>query len=219
MTTGPLPIRVLLADDHTLLREGLRRSLERAGLTVVAEAADGEEAVVMAERHRPDVVLMDVTMPKGGGVEATRVIRSRHPEVEVVILTMHAEPAVVGEAIRAGAAGYLVKDCTTDDIVSMLAAVAAGEAALSPDLASSMLEAAQPVATAVGEPESILTKREEEVLKLIADGASTPDVGKALYISTKTVRHHLSSIYDKLDSRDRTQAVLRAVRMGIIRLD
>lgn len=217
--TGAAPIRVLLADDHTLLREGLRRSLEGAGLTVVAEAADGEEAVVLAEQHRPDVVLMDVTMPKGGGVEATRVIRSRLPEVEVVMLTMHAEPAVVGEAIRAGAAGYLLKDCTTDDIVSMLQVVASGEAALSPALASSMLEAAQPEATAVGASESLLTKREEEVLKLIADGASTPEVGTALYISTKTVRHHLSSIYDKLDSRDRTQAVLRAVRMGIIRLD
>jgi len=214
------PIRVLLADDHTLLREGLRRSLEGAGLAVVAEARDGEEAVALAEEHRPDIVLMDVSMPKGGGVEATRAIRARLPDVEVVMLTMHAEPAVIGEAVRAGAAGYLVKDCTTDDIVTMLQAVAGGEAALSPALASSMLEAAQPAARSLtGDAEALLTRREEEVLKLIADGASTPEVGKALYISTKTVRHHLSSIYEKLDSRDRTQAVLRAVRMGIIRLD
>ena len=214
------PIRVLLADDHTLLREGLRRSLEGAGLAVVAEARDGEEAVALAEEHRPDIVLMDVSMPKGGGVEATRAIRARLPDVEVVMLTMHAEPAVIGEAVRAGAAGYLVKDCTTDDIVTMLQAVASGEAALSPALASSMLEAAQPAARSLtGDAEALLTRREEEVLKLIADGASTPEVGKALYISTKTVRHHLSSIYEKLDSRDRTQAVLRAVRMGIIRLD
>jgi len=218
MTDAP-PIRVLLADDHTLLREGLRRSLEGAGLTIVAEARDGEEAVALAEEHRPDIVLMDVTMPKGGGVEATRVIRSRLPDVEVVMLTMHAEPAMVGEAVRAGAAGYLVKDCTTDDIVSMLQAVAGGEAALSPALASSMLEAAQPEQAAGTDAEPMLTKREEEVLKLIADGASTPEVGKALYISTKTVRHHLSSIYEKLESRDRTQAVVRAVRMGIIRID
>ena len=113
---------------------------------------------------------------------------------------------------------YLVKDCTTDDIVMMLQAVAGGEAALSPALASSMLEAAQPDRSLTGDAEALLTKREEEVLRLIADGASTPEVGKALYISTKTVGHHLSSIYEKLDSRDRTQAVLRAVRMGIIRL-
>ena len=215
--TDAVPLRILLADDHRLLREGLRRSLEDAGLTIVGEAGDGQEAVAMAEEHRPDVVLMDVTMPKGGGVEATRVIRSRMPDVEVLVLTMHADPEVVAEAVRAGAAGYLVKDCTTDDIVAMLHAVASGEAALSPDLASSMLAAAQPVDTPGDAP--LLTRREEEVLKLIADGSSTPEVGKALFISTKTVRHHLSSIYEKLDSRDRTQAVLRAVRMGIIRLD
>lgn len=216
--TEAAAIRVLLADDHTMLREGLRRSLEDAGLDVVGEAADGEEAVALADRFRPDVVLMDVSMPRGGGVEATRQIRARMPEVEVLILTMHADPDVVTDAARAGAAGYLVKDCTTDDIVAMLRAVVEGEAALSPALASSMLAAARPI-TAADAAEPLLTKREEEVLKLIADGASTPEVGKKLYISTKTVRHHLSSIYEKLDSRDRTQAVLRAVRMGIIRLD
>lgn len=214
------PLRVLLADDHTLLREGLRRSLEDAGITVVAEAADGESAVVLADQHRPDVVLMDVTMPGGGGIEATRAIRSRLPDVEVLMLTMHAEPESMGDAFRAGAAGYLVKDCTTDEIVSMLREVAAGEAVFSPAIASSMLAEAQPGQTRAGAAEPpLLTPREEEVLKLIADGAATPEVGKALYISTKTVRHHLSSIYEKLDSRDRTQAVLRAVRMGIIRLD
>lgn len=212
-------IRVVLADDHTLLREVLRRSLEDAGVDVVGEAGDGDEAVLLAERHRPDVVLMDVTMPRTGGVEATKIIRSRHPEVEVLILTMHADASVVTEAVRAGAAGYLVKDCTTDDIVAMLNAVTNGETILSPDLASSMLvEAHQPEARA-GQNGALLTQREEEVLKHIADGKSTPEVAQALYISTKTVRHHLSSIYEKLESRDRTQAVVRAVRMGLIRLD
>ena len=213
-------MRVLLADDHTLLREGLRRSLEDAGVEVVGEAADGEQAVKLAAEHRPDVVLMDVSMPRLGGVEATRAIRSNFPEVEVLILTMHADASVVNDAVRAGAAGYLVKDCTTDDIVGMLDAVAKGEASLSPDLASSMLAEAQrnEGSSPTAEP-SLLTHREEEVLKLIAEGAATPEVAAALYISTKTVRHHLSSIYEKLDSRDRTQAVLRAVRMGIIRLD
>ena len=218
--TNATPIRVVLADDHTLLREGVRRALEDAGIAVVDEAADGDQAVLLAEAHRPDVVLMDVSMPGLGGVDATRTIRSRYPDVEVVILTMHADHAVIAEAVRAGAAGYLVKDCTTDDIVAMLHAVAAGEALLSPDLASSILaDAHRPEATPASPEEPLLTPREEEVLKLIADGVSTPDVGKQLFISTKTVRHHLSSIYAKLDSRDRTQAVLRAVRMGIIRLD
>ena len=214
------PIRVVLADDHTLLREGLRRSLEETGIAVVAEAADGQEAVLLAQAHQPDVVLMDVSMPGLGGVDATRTIRSKFPEVEVVILTMHADHAVIAEAVRAGAAGYLVKDCTTDDIVDMLHAVAAGEALLSPDLASSILaDAHRPEAAPADHEGPLLTPREEEVLKLIADGVSTPNVGKQLFISTKTVRHHLSSIYAKLDARDRTQAVLRAVRMGIIRLE
>lgn len=212
-------IRVLLADDHRLLREGLRRSLEEAGVTVVGEAADGEEALLLAERHRPDIVLMDVSMPRKSGVEATREIRSRLPDVEVVILTMHADHAVVAEAVRAGAAGYLVKDCTTEEIITMLTAVAGGETVLSPDLATSMLaEAHRPSRSTTERIEPLLTPREEEVLQLIASGASTPEVAKALYIAQKTVRHHLSSIYDKLDSRDRTQAVVRAVRMGIIRL-
>lgn len=216
--------RVLLADDHTLLREGLRRSLEEAGLTIVGEAADGDQAVLLAEELLPDVILMDVSMPRLDGVEATRRIHTRLPGVEVVILTMHADAAVMSDAFRAGAAGYLLKDCTTADIVSMVETVARGEAALSADLASSMLAEASrtdpaPGAASAGEAPSLLTKREEEVLRLIADGASTPEVGAGLFISTKTVRHHLSSIYEKLDSRDRTQAVLRAVRMGIIRLD
>ena len=213
-------MRVLLADDHTLLREGVRRSLEDAGVEIVGEAADGEEAVRLAGELRPDIVLMDVSMPRLGGVDATREVRSRYPEVEVLILTMHADASVVNDAVRAGAAGYLVKDCTTDDIVAMLDAVAKGEAALSPDLASSMLaEAQDDRARSTAGGEGLLTQREEEVLKLIAEGAATPEVAAALFISTKTVRHHLSSIYDKLDSRDRTQAVLRAVRMGIVRLD
>ena len=213
-------MRVLLADDHTLLREGLRRSLEDAGVEIVGEAADGEEAVRLAGELHPDVVLMDVSMPRLGGVEATREVRARFPDVEVLILTMHADASVVNDAVRAGAAGYLVKDCTTDDIVAMLDAVAKGEAALSPDLASSMLAEAQgDPTTSTPEGQGLLTQREEEVLKLIADGAATSEVAAALYISTKTVRHHLSSIYEKLESRDRTQAVIRAVRMGIIRLD
>jgi DNA-binding NarL/FixJ family response regulator len=188
------------------------------GFDVVGEAADGEEAVRMAAELKPDVILMDVTMPVLDGVEATRLIRGRNPETQVVILTMHADKEVLTGAIRAGAAGYLVKDCSTEEVVETVKQAANGETALSPALAASMLVEAQKLDGGAAN-ESVISKREEEVLQLVADGLSTPEVAANLYISVKTVKNHLASIYQKLDSRDRTQAVLRAVRMGIIRLD
>jgi DNA-binding NarL/FixJ family response regulator len=233
-----MTVRLLLADDHTMLRESLRRSLEANGLIVVGEASDGEEAARLAAALRPDVVLMDVSMPILDGVEATRQIRRDAPGVQVVMLTMHADQEVLVRALRAGAAGYLVKDCTTDDVVQAVRQAASGEATLSPEVAAAMLaEAHRPEETAPSsgpaalqadaEPagiaarpnENVISRREEEVLQLIAEGASTTEVAERLYISVKTVKNHLASVYQKLDSRDRTQAVLRAVRMGIIRLD
>jgi DNA-binding NarL/FixJ family response regulator len=214
-----MTIRLLLADDHRMLREGLRRTLEEEGLEVVGEAADGEEALRLAAKLRPDVVLMDVTMPVLDGVEATRQLHEHLPEIPVVILTMHADREVLARAIRAGAAGYLVKDCSTDEVVRTVRLAANGETALSPELAASMLAEAQRADTPAEELEPIISRREEEVLQLVADGLSTSEVAAKLYISIKTVKNHLASIYEKLDSRDRTQAVLRAVRMGIIRLD
>ena len=214
-----MTIRLLLADDHRMLREWLRRTLEEEGLEVVGEAADGEEALRLAAKLRPDVVLMDVTMPVLDGVEATRQLHEHLPEIPVVILTMHADREVLARAIRAGAAGYLVKDCSTDEVVRTVRLAASGETALSPELAASMLAEAQRVDTPAEELEPIISRREEEVLQLVADGLSTSEVAAKLYISIKTVKNHLASIYEKLDSRDRTQAVLRAVRMGIIRLD
>ncbi len=209
-------IRLLLADDHRILREGLRRSLEALGLEVVGEAGDGAEAVELAGSLHPDVVLMDVTMPVLDGVEATRRIRQAHPELRVVMLTMHADDATMAQAIRAGADGYLVKDCSTDEIAGLVRKVAAGHTAVSRDVAVSMLrEVRRTRSDMVDEP---VSKREEEILQLIADGCSSAEVAERLFISQKTVKNHLASIYHKLDARDRTQAVLRAVRMGIVRL-
>jgi len=202
---------VLLADDHRMLREGLRRSLEENGVKVLGEAADGKLAVELAVELGPDVVLMDLSMPALDGIAATRLIRRQAPETHVVILTMHSDDDSVARAIRAGASGYLVKDCSTDEIVDAIEKVASGEVTLSPELAASMLEENE------GEP--VISEREKEVLQLIADGLSPTELAGRLYISVKTVKNHLTSIYQKLDSRDRTQAVLRAVRMGIIRLD
>jgi two-component system, NarL family, response regulator DegU len=208
--------RLLLVDDHKLLRQGLRRAVEDAGFEVVGEAGDGEEAVRLAVALQPDLVLMDVTMPVLDGIEATRRLRHSAPEARVVILTMHGEEETITQALRAGAVAYLLKDCSTDQVAETLHAVAAGETELSADLARSLLaelpgpEPAQPCA---------LSQREVEVLQMFADGCSTVEVGERLYISAKTVKNHLASIYEKLDARDRTHAVVTAVRMGIIRLN
>jgi DNA-binding NarL/FixJ family response regulator len=211
--------RVVLADDHRMLRDSLRRSLEDHGFDVVGEAPDGAEAVRMVQTLRPDVVLMDVSMPALDGVEATRQISRVAPESQVVMLTMHADGDVMARAIQAGAVGYLVKDCSIEDVVATVRLAASGEAALSPGLASSMLADVKKTARSAAEGDTpAISAREEEVLQLVADGLSLPEVAAALYISVKTVKNHLASIYAKLDARDRTQAVLRAVRMGIIRL-
>jgi two-component system response regulator DegU len=213
-------IRLLLADDHRLLREGLRRSLTDEGFDVVGEASDGQEAVKLANDLQPDVVLMDVSMPEMDGVEAARRVHENSPDVRVVMLTMHADADVVASAIRAGASGYLVKDCSTEEIAEAVRMAAGGDTALSPQLASTMLHELRRLdRPSQPEDDRVITKREEEVLQLIADGCSTPEVATRLYISQKTVKNHLASIYQKLEARDRTQAVVQAVRMGIIRLD
>jgi DNA-binding NarL/FixJ family response regulator len=208
---------VLLVDDHQLLRQALRRAFEEAGLVVVGEAGDGAEAIRLASELKPDVVVMDVTMPVLDGVEATRRLSAQMPDLPIVVLTMHGEAALRREAIDAGASGFLTKDSSMQEVIKTVLEAAGGEVALSPELASTILhEMRDP------EPErpatSPLTKREEEVLQLIADGCSTTEVAKQLFISGKTVKNHLASIYEKLNARDRTQAVLSAVKIGIVRL-
>ncbi|HYI63174.1 MAG TPA: response regulator transcription factor [Acidimicrobiales bacterium] len=220
-----MSIRLVLADDHTMLRDGLRRSLEDEGFEVLGEASDGLEAVDLAARLQPDVVLMDVTMPHCDGVEATRRIRAAQPEVRVVMLTMHADREVLQAALAAGAAGYLVKDCSIDEIAETVRMAVDDESNVSPAIAASMLAEVRRLddtaggGRADGAPDDqLVTKREVEVLQLIADGCSTTEVAERLFISQKTVKNHLASIYQKLDARDRTQAVLQAVRKGIVRL-
>jgi DNA-binding NarL/FixJ family response regulator len=218
------PLRVMLVDDHTMLREAVRRAMESAGIQVTAEAADGEEAVRVAAAARPDVILMDVSMPILDGVEATRQIHRASPEIPIVILTMHADADVVRRALAAGAIGYLVKDASMHDVVNTVRLAANGDTSLSVELAASMLHEVHrladtaPTPSTDSEGEGLITKREEEVLQLIAEGLSTPEVASTLYISVKTVKNHLASIYAKLDSRDRTQAVVRALKMGIVKL-
>jgi len=211
-------IRLLLADDHRMLRETLRRSLTDEGFDVVGEAGNGDEAVRLAEQLRPDVVLMDVAMPDVDGIAGTRRIVAAWPEIRVVMLTMHADADMVRRAVDAGATGYLTKDCSTDDIVATIRAAAADDASMSPGLARGLLDEAMRLAPDHDDPDPIITRREVEVLQAIADGNSPVEVASQLYISQKTVKNHLASIYQKLDARDRTQAVVNAMRMGIIHL-
>lgn len=214
-----MTIRLMLADDHRMLREGLSRSMSEHGFDVVGEARDGVEAVNMAYSLTPDVVLMDVSMPEMDGVEACRQVRLAVPGTNVVMLTMHADQDVLANAIRAGACGYLVKDCSTEEIADAVRMASNGDTALSPQLAASMLDEVRKLDMAPTREDRVVTEREEEVLQLIADGGSTSEVAEQMYISQKTVKNHLASIYQKLDARDRTQAVLQAVRMGIVSLE
>jgi len=214
--------RVLIADDHTMVREGLRWALEHAGHTVVGEAADGAEAVDMTEAHRPDVVLMDLSLPVLSGAAATKRIRSLVPGTAVLVLSMLSDETAVRSALGAGAQGYLVKDCTTAEIADGVRRVADGERVLAPavSFAADAVDVGghvRPALPATTRP--LISKREEEVLRLVATGVSIPEAARRLYISVKTVKNHLSSIYQKLDSHDRAQAVLKAVRMGLITLD
>jgi two-component system response regulator DegU len=207
-------IRLLLADDHTMVRQSMRRSMEDAGFDIVGEASDGQQAIELAGDLRPDVVLMDVSMPVLDGVEATRQLRLQPDAPQVVMLTMHADADVVRRALKAGAVGYLTKDCSIGEVIDAVRLAASGDGAVSPGLAAALLEEATAPDNA-----TTISAREIEVLQLIAEGAAPPEVAERLFISVKTVKNHLSSIYEKLDARDRTQAVLKGLRLGIIRLD
>ena len=204
-------LSVMLVDDHTMLRQGLRRSLEHEGLEVVAEASNGSDAVRLALAHRPDVVLMDVSMPEVDGIEATRQLMRADARQRVVMLTMHVDRDIVERSVKAGAVGYVTKDSSVKEVVLAVRMAADGNKVLSPRVATALRE--EPLRA-----DSLLSPREEELLQYVADGLSTADVAERMCISPKTVKNHLASIYDKLGAHDRTQAVLTAVRLGIVTL-
>jgi DNA-binding NarL/FixJ family response regulator len=203
---------VVLVDDHTMLRQGLRRALESEGVKVLGEAADGDEGVKIALATKPDVVLMDVSMPGTDGIEATRKLVGADNRMRVVMLTMHIDRDVIDRAIKAGAVGYLTKDASINEVLEAIRLAANGDRPMSPRLAAAMLTEVH------NDAEPIISAREEEVLQLVADGLGTTEIAERLYISQKTVKNHLASIYEKLNARDRTQAVLMAVKMGIVKL-
>jgi DNA-binding NarL/FixJ family response regulator len=207
-----VPIRVLLADDHSVVRKGLRGFLELdEDFEVVGEATNGEDAVKLAAQHRPDVVLMDILMPKMDGIAATEVIRRDLPDTEVIALTSVLEDASVVGAVRAGAIGYLLKDVEGDDLCRAIKAAAAGQVQLSAQAAARLVREVRAPET----PEA-LSERETEVLRLIAQGHSNKEIAQALGLSDKTVKTHVHRVLAKLGLPSRTQAALYAIRIGLV---
>ena len=213
---GPKP-RIVIADDHPVVREGLQRSLESFGVDVVDAVADGRGAVAAVEKLNPDAVIMDISMPAMDGVRATEIIRARHRDVIIVTLTFHVDPAIHRRALEAGANLVLTKDTSAEDVVSVLLEMLAREPLRDPN-AKARPNARPDVGGELG-TELTLSAREVEILSLITKGASTTRIASDLYISIKTVKNHLASIYEKLDVTDRTQAVLTALRLGLVSLD
>jgi DNA-binding NarL/FixJ family response regulator len=211
--------RVVLADDHPAFRSGLRFMLAQcADLEVVGEAASGEDVVRLARELDPDVVIMDVNMPGMNGIDATRAIVGESPQVGVLVLTMLEDDESVFQAMRAGARGYLLKGADQDDIERAVAAVARGEAIFGPDLArriAAFFAADRVASTAPGVAFPELSDREREVLSLVADGMTNPEIARKLFLSPKTVRNHVSNIFAKLQVADRAHAIVRARDAGL----
>jgi DNA-binding NarL/FixJ family response regulator len=212
------PIRVILADDHAVVRKGIREFLEEAGdVEVVAEADDGAQALRLIEEHRPDVAVLDIRMPTMTGVEAARQVKDRFPQVRVLILTAYDDDPYVFALLQAGADGYVLKTASGDELVRAVRTVHRGESALSPEIATKVVRQA-----VSGRPEGAadqietLTEREMDVLRLAARGLTNRAIGHELGISHRTVQGHLQSVYGKLDVSSRTEAVTEALRRGWI---
>lgn len=202
------PLRLLVVDDHEVVRQGLVALLDRrAGFQVVAEAGTVEEAVAQARRHRPDIVVMDVRLPDGSGVEACREIRAELPETRVIMLTSFPDDEAVLSAIVAGASGYLLKQIRARDLVAALEAVGRGESLLDPAVTERVLERVRRIATGQVDDElSVLTPQEKKILMLVAEGKTNKEIAADVFLSDKTVKNYVSSILSKLNLERRAQA-------------
>ncbi len=214
------PIRVVLADDHRLLRAGIRSLLEGVGgIEVVAEAADGREAVEHVRTHRPHVLVADITMPGLNGLEAAGQVAREFTGTRVLILSMHASEEFVAQAIRAGAAGYLLKDAAPEEVEAAIRTVARGDTYISPAVSKHLVAGYVRQTQGTDSPTEVLTPRQREVLQLIAEGHTTKQIARKLEISVKTAETHRTQLMDRLDIHDIAGLVRYAIRKGLVRTD
>ena len=208
------PVRLVICDDHPVVRSGLRAMLEkRSGFEVVGEAADGAEAVELARRHRPDVVLMDLRMPGMNGVEATEGIKAENPHTHVLVLTTYETDADVLRAVEKGATGFLLKDVPPEDLFAAIRNAAQGKSPLAPSVAARLMQRMR------GSEEGTLSQREIEILQLVAEGMNNRAIARRLLVSESTVKAHMLHTFSKLGVSDRTAAVTTALKRGIMRLE
>ncbi|MBQ0140788.1 MAG: response regulator transcription factor [Kurthia sp.] len=217
--------KIIIVDDHQLFREGVKRILDfENSFDVVAEGEDGTETVRLYEEHSPDVVLMDINMPQMNGVEATEQLIEKYPDAKVIMLSIHDDESYVSHALKSGALGYMLKEMDADEIVSAIKIVANGGSYLHPKVTRNLVAEYRRLSerenkgnfhqTEIRRPFHLLTKRECEVLQLLTDGQSNRAIGESLFISEKTVKNHVSSILQKMNVNDRTQAVVTAIKNG-----
>jgi DNA-binding NarL/FixJ family response regulator len=224
---GILPIRILIADDHPLLRQGIRNFLSlEADFEVIGEAADGEDAVMRAAELRPDVLLLDINMPKANGIEVATRLRELCPEIRIMALTIHDDENYMMKMIQSGAAGYLLKDVDPSMMVQAIRRVYAGESYVEPSLTKKLfrgITSQEPHKATPAPPGTMdndkLSNREVEVLRLIGKGMSNAEIARNLFLSEKTVKNHLTNIFRKIQVTDRTQAVLFAIKHKIINVE
>lgn len=215
-----MSIKVLLVDDHKIMREGLRSIIsEQTGISVVGEAGNGREAVKLAGKLKPDLVVMDLSMPDLNGIDATGEIVSGNPYIKVLALSMHSERMFITRALQEGASGYILKDCALDELIKAIRIVMSGRVYISPDIADIVLTDYRQLLSSETSMLSKLTKREREVLQLIAEGRSTKEIAGTLNLSTKTIETHRSQLMDKLDLHNIAELTKFAVREGLTRLN
>jgi len=208
-----MPIRIILADDHVLVRQGLKSLLEREKFQVMAEASDGQDAVRLAETHHPDIAIFDISMPTLNGIDAARQLGRSCPKTKAILLTQHEEEQYIHEALEAGVKGYVLKNQVASDLIHAIRQVSKGEFYLSPGISRAVMEAYRTRAERPAEP---LTVRERQVLQLIAEGKSTKDTANVLGISVKTAESHRMRLMQKLDIHETASLVRYAVRRGLI---